>query len=377
MIQILGKNNTSVDIMLDEVEESVLTQLYSMLNSDVFLNSKVAIMPDTHAGKGSVVGLTATIEDRVCPNVVGVDIGCGIYSWNLGQIKPSMEHLDHFIRKHIPFGFGTNTRKSKNYNSTTIKSVYKNDELKNLCNTIKLDYDKVLLAIGSLGGGNHFIELGVDPKENVWLSIHSGSRHFGLQVALYYQKKAKEFCDANGLHVAKDLEYLMLSEGGDEYLNAMKVAQTFAHLNRLEMADRIIDFLGCDPAEWIFSVHNYIDMTDRIIRKGAIRAMEGERVVIPFNMRDGIAVATGKGNSDWNYSAPHGAGRILSRSQAKKNLSLEEYETDMDGIYSTCVTNSTLDESPRAYKAKELILDKIQPTVEVEFLIKPIYNFKG
>lgn len=377
MIQITGKDSQTIDIMLDEVEESVLTQLYSMLNSGVFKNSKVKIMCDTHAGKGSVVGLTATIEDIVCPNVVGVDIGCGIYSWNLGQIKPSMEHLDHFIRGKIPHGFHTNERKSKDYNQTTIKSVYKNDELKNLCDKLKLDYDKVLLAIGSLGGGNHFIELGADPSDNVWLSIHSGSRHFGLQVALHYQKKAKEFCELNKLHVARDLEYLPLEEGGNEYLEAMKVAQIFAHINRLEMANRITNFLNVEPIESILSVHNYIDMSDRIIRKGAIRAMEGERVVIPFNMRDGIAVATGKGNSDWNYSAPHGAGRILSRSQAKKQLSLEEYENDMAGIYSTCVVNSTLDESPRAYKDKELILDKIQPTVDVEFLIKPIYNFKA
>lgn len=373
MLQIKGVCS-SADIMLDEVDESVISQIYTLVNSSAFENEKIRIMPDCHAGKGSVVGFTSTFTDKVIPNVIGVDIGCGIYSWNLGRIKLDLKEIDNYIRENIPHGFAIREKQVSLYN-TELKR-----KLIDVSNKIEIDAERVFKSIGSLGGGNHFIEIGIDPDDNIWLSIHSGSRNFGLQVANFYQKKAKEYCSANNLKVQTHLEYLKTSEGGNEYLDAMLVAQEFANANRIAMYREILKGINIEllhTFENIYSVHNYIDLKTNIIRKGAISAQDGERMVIPFNMRDGIAVCTGLGNSEWNNSAPHGAGRIYSRAKAKKEISLSDFKESMTGIYSTCISNGTLDESPMAYKDKDLILEAIKPTAKVNFLIKPIYNFKA
>ena len=376
MIEIIG-GKASAQIFIDTVDESVITQLYAMLNSDVLAGSKIRIMPDTHAGKGSVIGFTGTIQDKICPNIVGVDIGCGIYSWNLGKIKPDLTKLDEFIHNEIPHGFKKREHKLKKYSELALQYIFKGNGLRELTNKIKIDYDQVLLAIGTLGGGNHFLELGESPTGDIWLTVHSGSRNFGLQVATYFQRAAKFYCADNNINVQRDLEYLPLDQGGNEYLEAMKIAQMFAHINRCEMANPILAHLFVVPQDVIESVHNYIDIPNKLIRKGAISAHQGERILIPFNMRDGIAVATGKGNDDWNQSSPHGAGRVSSRSKAKARLSLDEFKSDMEGIFTTCVSKNTLDEAPRAYKNMDIILKEIQPTADVDFLIKPIYNFKA
>lgn len=372
MITIQGKYNYA-HVFIDEIDETTREQIESMMNHPAFANSQIRIMPDCHAGAGSVVGFTSELNDYVIPNVVGVDIGCGIYSYNLGKLKPDFPSLDNFIRTDIPHGFNI---RSDVYSENREFNKFK-EEFGDLINLLELDKTKVERSAGSLGGGNHFIEFGEDDNGDNWLTVHSGSRNFGLQVATYFQNRAKELMKQSNLSVPSGTEYLPMDAGGKEYLAAMQIAQKFAHFNREIMAEQIIGFLGADVNNVVFSVHNYIDFSDNIIRKGAIRAYEGEKVVIPFNMRDGLIIARGKSSQKWNYSAPHGAGRIMSRSQARKKVNLHDFSYTMKDIYTTCVNKNTLDEAPFVYKEKEIILNNIKETVDVELWVKPKYNFKS
>ena len=376
MLEIQGKYNKAL-LMTDAPEEKALSQVYELLNMPYTKGAQIRYMADMHAGAGCTVGYTQTMNDYIIPNFVGVDIGCGIYAYNLGQIDVDFKRLDRFIKQNIPVGF--NLRPNASVPQELVFSIFYGDVIK-VCNKLKLDISKVVSSLGTLGGGNHFIELDKDPDGNVWLIIHSGSRNFGLQVCNYHQKRAKEFVSkALITGIQTGMEYLPIDMGGQEYLDDMEVAQQYAHNNRKSMAKIICEeyFETEIPTDQILSVHNYINFEDKIIRKGAIQANEGQRCVIPFNMRDGIAVCIGKGNKKWNNSAPHGAGRIMSRTKAKEQITLEQYEKSMEGIYSTCVNKSTIDESPFAYKDFNTVMSEMGETVDIQFVMKPIYNLKS
>lgn len=370
MFTMKGKYNFA-NVMIDEIEESTRNQIQGFLNHPAFGKSYIAIMPDCHAGNGAVIGLTMKVNDYIIPNVIGVDIGCGMLSVKLDiedpeSFDPSV--LDEAIRETIPSGF--------NINQVPLDIGHQSVEISETCERIGIDAKKALRAIGSLGGGNHFIEVGLDGADH-WLTIHSGSRNFGLKVANFYQKKAKEGLGRYFIDGYKDLEFMPIdTSDAMDYLHDMAVAQRFADTNRRKMAERICSEMNIIPLDHISSVHNFIG-DDMIIRKGATSAKLGERVIIPFNMRDGLAICTGKGNKKYNYSAPHGAGRILSRRRARESVKIEDFEASMEGIYSSCISESTLDESPMAYKDMNLILDNISETVNVDFMVKPIYNFKA
>lgn len=379
MITTMGKYN-SANIMIDEVDEETVKQIYTFLNHPAFTNTYIAIMPDCHAGSGSCIGYTAKMNEYVIPTVVGVDIGCGVNAYPLDNLTIDFGALDKFIKKHIPSGFSIRSEVGmddavfnhlpKGFAATVRETAYK----------IGQDSDRAVCSFGTLGGGNHFIEIDKTDDGQFWLVIHSGSRNFGLRVATYHQNKARELSKQMfmGADAHKGLEYLPMEMGGREYLEDMKIAQKYAEYNRAIMAKHLID--GFFKSRWyipVLSVHNYINFEDNIIRKGAVSAHAGEKLVIPFNMRDGVAICTGKGNKDWNYSAPHGAGRILSRSKAKKNISLAEFEKAIIGIYTTTATQNTVDESPMVYKNRDTIIDAIEDTATVDFLMKPVYNFKA
>lgn len=373
---VLKGKYTAARIMIDYIEETATTQIYKVLNHPAFKGTSIAIMPDAHAGAGCVIGYTQTMNDYVVANLVGVDIGCGVYAYNLGQREVDFGKFDRLIRENIPSGFSV--REKQEYLKLIPTKLI--SEIDRVCGDIGESSDNTIQSIGTLGGGNHYIELNKDPDENVWLCIHSGSRHFGLAVAQYHQNKAKELMIKmfHGASAYKELEFLPMNLGGAAYIRDMKVAQWMADENRKLMAHIMLDdFFDMDDAlEYIRSVHNYIG-DDNIIRKGAISANEGERLIIPLNMRDGAIVGTGKGSKKWNNSAPHGAGRNMSRSSARKKFTLEEFKEEMEGIWSSCIKTKTIDESPMAYKDASDILDNIDETVDVEFVMKPIYNFKA
>ena len=329
-------------------------------------------MTDVHAGKGCVIGYTSNLTGRIIPNLIGLDIGCGILCTNLGRINISFDKLDKFILRSIPFGFERNKHASNDDFEPDFIS-----ELEEACDSLEIKFGEHLKGVGSLGGGNHFIEIAEDSSKNKWLLIHSGSRNFGLQVATWHQNKAISANRENGTGIGKDFAYL---EGKDRenYIRHMKVAQWYARLNRREMTDRILLLLDMKKVAGQFeSVHNYINFDDNIIRKGAISAHEGEKMIIPLNMRDGSLIAMGKGNKEWNYSAPHGAGRRLSRNQAKKQIDLKDFKATMKGIWTSTISERTKDEAPQAYKPKSEILQYISDTVDVVDTLKPLYNFKA
>ena len=385
-------------IFTDNIEPVAINQIYNLIVMPPFEGSKVRIMPDVHLGSGCVVGFTATMIDMIIPNVIGVVIGCGMLTVNLGKSEIDYKAVDDYIHSSIPAGSELN----KNYDDLDyVKTLYCFDELN--------DKDRIYRSLGTLGGGNHFIEIDRDDEGNAYLIIHTGSRNFGLQVAKLYQQKAVTACkvtapekynNANSYlkklgkaaRVPDSVMYSIKENGirskipsefcyflGDEcepYLHDMRLCQRFAADNRARIAEKILKFLGIRSAESFETMHNYID-DEGIIRKGAISAMEGQRVIIPMNMRDGCILATGKGNPDWNYSAPHGAGRLVGRGEAKELFTQEEYSKAMEGIYTTSVNESTIDESPMAYKPMDEIVRLISPTVEIEKIIKPVYNFKA
>jgi RNA-splicing ligase RtcB len=382
MITLKGKYNTAL-VMIDVIDETTKIQIEGFLNHPAFAHSFIVIMPDCHAGAGSVIGTTMKMNAYIIPNVVGVDIGCGVLTINLGKLEINLKELDDFIKKNIPSGFAHRQIPLLDEGILEMIDTCFVGRMANSLGRIDEDFEKVLCQLGTLGGGNHFIEIDEDTSENKWLTIHTGSRNFGLKIAKYHQKIAKEKLESYFIEseLYKGLEYLPLdSLEGQDYINDMKTAQRFAQLNRDCIANEIISgfFKQSFGSQYkIESIHNYINFEDKIIRKGAIQANIGQRLIIPFNMRDGVAVCTGKGNSKWNNSAPHGAGRIMSRTRAKKELQLDMFKREMDGIYTTTADQGTIDESPMAYKDKDLIIEAVKETVSIDFLIKPIYNFKA
>lgn len=392
----------NLKIFTNNIEQSAKEQIDLLLEQEAFKNCKVRIMPDVHAGAGCVIGFTGNLGDKVIPNIVGVDIGCGMLCVELGNIDIDLEKLDEIIRQYIPSGMNVHEQKVKSYDFT---QLYCYKELKNKDGWLEK-------SLGSLGGGNHFIEIDKDDDDNKYLVIHTGSRNLGKQVAEIYQNKAIKYCsykkemqeEKNNIikqykeqgrekeiqealikinnkyngktKLPKDLCYL---EGKDreDYLHDMKLCQEFAVLNRDYIAYKICKELSVLCNNYFHTIHNYINFEDNIVRKGSISAKKGEKVIIPMNMRDGCIIGIGKGNEDWNYSAPHGAGRTMSRNIARQTLNMEDYKNSMNGIYTTSVNEETIDEAPMVYKPMEEIIEHIKDTVEVEKIIKPIYNFKA
>lgn len=365
-----GKNNFA-KVFTDEVEQSALDQIELMCDQPWAKGLNIRIMPDVHAGAGCTIGTTFKIKDwYICPNLVGVDIGCGMEVACLGKQDIDLVKLDRFIRRYIPAGFAK--RKVPRYMFAD-EAGGNLDHINSRAIIEKAGgIDAILLQIGTLGGGNHFIELDKDDDDNVYVVIHSGSRNFGLQIANYYQKIADErqpFAD-------KGLAFLT-GDSSKAYLYDMIIAQEFARLNREAMMWDILEYLNIKEAETFTTIHNYIEPDTWILRKGAVSAKKGEKFIIPINMRDGSLICVGKGNDDWNQSAPHGAGRLMSRMQAKKNLSVDEFKKQMEGVYTTSANASTLDESPMAYKGMDNIVNNIEPTADIVKIIKPIYSFKA
>lgn len=394
----------NLKIFTENIEEEAIKQIDELLEQEPFKDCKVRIMPDVHAGKGCVIGFTADLGNKVIPNIVGVDIGCGMLCVELGNIELNLEKLDNIINEYIPAG--KNIREQKLIDFEKINELYCLRELK--------ESKKFNRAIGTLGGGNHFIEVDIDDEDNKYLVIHTGSRNLGKQVADYYQNLAIELCSGkeelfkkkekiikeykeqgrkseiqqalkdlekeyknNNPDLPKDLCYL---EGKyrEMYLHDMRICQEYASLNRCYIARTILLNMGKQIYQKYFeTIHNYISFEDNIVRKGAISAKEGEKVLIPINMRDGSIIAVGKGNEDWNNSAPHGAGRIMSRIKAKETFKLDDFKESMKGIYTTSVVEETIDEAPFVYKPMQEIIDNIQDTVEIQKIIRPIYNFKA
>jgi RNA-splicing ligase RtcB len=404
MQEVKGKFN-SAKVFTDSVDEKSLQQIQTLCNQEFTSGTKIRLMPDVHAGAGCTIGTTMTIKDKIVPNLEGVDIGCGMETLCIkadSEVSKNFNgaELDKIIRKNIPSGF--NIRK---FPHGFVEQV---DWEK-----IKGHYNKkrAWLSLGTLGGGNHFIEADRDDEGNLYIVVHSGSRHAGLEIANYYQelawrqlngncesdcKQLIEQLKAEGrtqeiqeklaelkaqvvTNIPKDLAYLS-GEFFDDYINDMKIMQHFALLNRKAMIQVICIGLHVkeeDIIEQFTTIHNYIDTDNMILRKGAVSAQKGEKLLIPINMRDGSIICVGKGNEDWNCSAPHGAGRVMSRKKARENLSLEEFKAEMSGIWSSTVNLDTIDEAPMAYKSMDDILANINPTAEILKIIKPIYNYKA
>jgi RNA-splicing ligase RtcB len=366
MIEIKGKYNTA-KLFTDTAELSATAQIEHLLDQEFTCGSKIRVMPDAHAGMGATIGTTMTIDDRIVPNLVGVDIGCGMETVLLKDKHVELGQLDAAIHQYIPSGF--DIRKTPHHLTDEIN-------LTALRCAKHVDCNRAEISIGTLGGGNHFIELGKDEDGKLYLVVHSGSRNLGKQVCEYYQNTAADNLNRSGKGADRVLAYL---EGDmfNDYLHDMGIIQHFANLNRKAIVKELEKRVKLKITEQFTTIHNYIDLDMMILRKGAISAQKGERVLIPMNMRDGSLICTGKGNADWNYSAPHGAGRIMSRAAAKESITLSQYEKAMKGIYSTTVNRSTIDEAPFAYKPMDEIIANIGDTVEIIKTIKPLYNFKA
>lgn len=385
-------------IFCEGIEEAALQQVRDLADFEAYKDSKIRIMPDAHAGIGCTIGTTMLLKDKVTPNLVGVDIGCGMLVAELGRVTIDPKQLEEIIRNEIPSGM--NVRETPYDGGVPAKVLL--DQL--LCPAGKSEYN--VLSLGTLGGGNHFIELDVDDEENMYLVIHSGSRNLGKKVCEYYQRlAAKQRYEKGRGGVAEliarlkaegrerdiqaelrklpkklsDNDPLAYLEGKDfqNYLYDMDICQEYATHNRLVMMSIITRALGVEPVSKWQTIHNYIDLHYMILRKGAISALAGERVIIPMNMRDGSLICIGKGNPDWNWSAPHGAGRLMSRADAFKTIQMNDFEKDMSGIASWSVCESTKDEAPGAYKPMDAIISQIGPTVEVKRVIRPVYNYKA
>ncbi|MBR3105084.1 MAG: RtcB family protein [Lachnospiraceae bacterium] len=400
MIEIKGKVNTAL-CYATVVEEEAIEQVRRMCDYPFTEGAKIRIMPDVHAGKGCTIGTTMTVVDKAVPNVVGVDIGCGMYTVNLGKADIDLEKLDEAAH-YIPSGMNVWEGRQERFDLTGLRCYRELKEMKWLER-----------SLGTLGGGNHFIEVDRAADGTNYLVIHSGSRNLGKQVADLYQNLAINLSRGYGdyleqrdeiirtykeqgrrneiqealkqLHwqvyqsdtpIPEDLCYLS-GKYLENYLHDVVICQRFARRNREKMAEILLERTGISGGEAFHTIHNYIDTDEMILRKGAIAAHAGEKVLIPINMRDGSVLAIGKGNPEWNYSAPHGAGRVMSRSKAKNTLSMEEYKEEMKGIYTTSVNEKTLDEAPMAYKSLNDIIDVIKESVEVIDVMKPIYNFKA
>lgn len=368
MNTIINKVGNETKIFANTFEHEAYQQVKTLANYEPYLNQKIRVMPDAHVGKGSTVGTTMTITDKVTPNLVGVDIGCGMLTTKINEKKVDLPKLDKVVHNEVPSGF-----------SIRDESMYQFD-FSGLRSAKHANLQRARLSIGTLGGGNHFIELNKGDDDSLYLVIHSGSRHLGVNVWKYYQDLAVKNMSASNkgkLPVAvRDLAFLEGTEF-DDYINDMKIVQHFASVNRKMMADVILKEMGITIDDQFETVHNYIDVKNMILRKGAVSARAGEKLLIPINMRDGSLICRGKGNADWNYSAPHGAGRVMSRTKAKELLSMDDYKESMKDVYSSSVNRSTLDEAPHAYKPMSEIVNSIEDTAEVLEVIKPIYNFKA
>lgn len=362
MLEIKGEYGKDCKIFIDEVESSAMSTIYGILNHPVSQNKKVRIMPDVHDGVDIVIGFTMPLGDMVNPNHIGVDIGCGVLTAELPKLNYTLQEIDERIRGAIPMGFSHRDK---------AKIIFDLPEgIEDTCYKLGLDYGGVVKQIGTLGGGNHYIEIG-ESKGRYFISIHTGSRNFGLQVCKYHAKQAQNH--QKGYSYLKGVEMV-------EYFKDMKIAQQFARINRQTILHDILETLGMkiDVKKDSFdTIHNYIDFGRGIIRKGAISAEKGEKIAIPMNMRDGVLICIGKGNEDWNFSAPHGAGRILSRGAAKKSIKIDDFAATMEGIYSSSVSESTLDESPFAYKDMNTIIECIGDSVDVIDIVKPVLNIKA
>jgi RNA-splicing ligase RtcB len=413
MFTITGKYNEAVVFSdCESMENTAYSQIVQLCDQEFVSGSKIRIMPDVHAGAGCTIGTTMTITNKAVPNMVGVDIGCGMEVAKLENKRINLPELDNAVKKLIPCGFEIRKREHK------FNSLINLEELK-----CKANLDRARKSIGTLGGGNHFIEAAKDDEDNIWFVVHSGSRHLGNEIAKYYQDEAfkrlngssktdinklikklkkqgreseiqnliQETKQAVNTHIPKALAYAEYALF-DDYIHDMKIVQRFADINRKAMVEEIAKEMKFAITEQFTTIHNFIDTVDAvdivgtddtddtdmmILRKGAVSAQNGEKLIIPMNMRDGSLICVGKGNPDWNYSAPHGAGRLMSRSEAKQSLTLNEFKKTMEGIYTTSVNSGTLDEAPGAYKPMEEIIRHIGDTVEILKEIKPIYNFKA
>jgi len=367
MITVKGTHNIAV-CYTSGLEETAAEQIKKVCDHEAFADCKIRIMPDVHAGMGCTIGTTMTITDKIVPGMVGVDIGCGMETVRLDAGELDFDRLDKAIRQNIPSGFDVRTRAHK---------LADKIDLNELRCARHVNLHRAIHSIGTLGGGNHFIEVDKSEDGALYLVVHSGSRHLGCEVAEYYQTEGYNTLKAQTvIPIPKDLAYV---EGSllDDYIHDMKIIQHFAVLNRKAMVDTILVGLRLSPVEQFTTIHNYIDTDSMILRKGSVSAKTDEKLLIPINMRDGSLICIGKGNPDWNCSAPHGAGRLMSRAKAFHELSMEQYKSEMSGIYSTCVVQDTLDESPMAYKSMEEIVSQIDPTAEIIDRIKPVYNFKA
>jgi tRNA-splicing ligase RtcB len=421
-MELKGKYGTAT-VFTDTIGEGEIAQITNLLNQPFVEGSNVRIMPDCHVGAGCVIGFTAKLTDKVVPNLIGVDIGCGVAAWNLGlrgSVGEKFDRLDRVIRKHVPFG--RNVREAP-VDDHVLRHLFSTlgaeisyemflSEFERICKSLASDHSRVMASIGSLGGGNHFIEVDHSREDELWLVIHSGSRNFGMAVAKHHQAVAEESLllidrdeflsrievirktkKGKGIEVAikklkkeasrkgkaTGLEYLEGAEM-EAYFRDMKIAQILAQLSRRVMAYEILKHhYGMDFFAPVESVHNYIDFEDNIMRKGAIPARAGQELVIPLNMADGLIYGIGKGAADWNCSAPHGAGRKFSRSQANQTIPLEAFQKLMQKaqVWTTCVGKATLDEAPQAYKKADEIISKLPETVEIVDHLKPVYNFKA
>lgn len=366
MIELKGKYNTA-KVFTDTAEQSAITQIVHLLNQEFMAGSKIRIMSDVHAGMGCTIGTTMTITNKIVPNLVGVDIGCGMETVLLKDKRVELAQLDKVVHQYVPSGF--DIRQTPHHFNDEIN-------LTDLRCAKHVDLNRAALSVGTLGGGNHFIELGKDDDGRLYLVIHSGSRNLGKQVCDYYQNAAAYSLGRTGKGDDRVLAYIE-GELFKDYLHDMAIVQHYADLNRKAIVRELEKRMKFKIVEQFTTIHNYIDMENMILRKGAISAQKGERVLIPMNMRDGSFICTGKGNADWNYSAPHGAGRIMSRKVAKESITLAQYEKVMKGVYTSTVNKSTIDESPFAYKPMEEIVAKIGDTADIVSVIRPLYNFKA
>ena len=406
MLELKGKCNIA-KVFTDNIDAETISQIINLCNQKSMENTKIRIMPDCHAGVGCTIGTTMTVVDKVIPNLVGVDIGCGMLAVKLNETNIDFEKLDQMIKMKVPSGM------------SILKVPMLHDAFYKFLDDIKapIDVEKAKHSIGTLGGGNHFIEVDKDTDGNFWLVIHTGSRHLGLEVAGYYQNLAYEDCkelyvgsykvrseelikklkaekrqneienalkslkkqmeqEVQGIKIPKDLAYLS-GQHMEDYLHDIAIVQEMAAMNRHLICKSIFEEMKWEMIESFETIHNYIDVEHRILRKGSVSAQKEERLIIPINMRDGVLFCKGKGNEDWNYSAPHGAGRIMSRGKAKELISMEEFKASMKDVFTTSVCQATLDEAPQAYKPMQEIIDNIHETVEVLDIWKPVYNFKA
>lgn len=398
MLEVKGKYN-SAKIFTDVVDKVSVAQVIELCNQPFTAKSRIRMMPDIHAGAGCTVGTTMTITDKVVPKLVGVDIGCGMETVHLREQHLELQKLDKLIRAKIPSGFSIREKAHRYFDEIDLTELYCYRQINPL---------RAEKSLGTLGGGNHFIEVDRDDEGGLYLVIHSGSRHLGLEVAAWYQNEAYQRLNKSSKSDEAALIAKLKSEGRDkeiqkairklkntkqtsipkplayaegelfeQYIHDMRIIQRFAVLNRRAIADDILKGMGLHAQDSFTTIHNYIDTDAMVLRKGAVSAKAGERLLIPINMRDGSLICIGRGNEDWNCSAPHGAGRLMSRSQAKQSFTVSEFKHQMDGIYTTSVGKATLDECPMAYKRMEDIVSNIGETVRIERIIRPVYNFKA